>query len=380
MEIGGQVEDGFEPVRAAFEENFAQRGELGATCAAYVDGRLVVDLWGGTTAREGGSAYGPDTLQLVASATKGAMAICVLRLAESGRIDLEAPMAEYWPEFAANGKGRVTVRQALAHQAGVPTIAGGITLADVVAWDPAAAALAAQAPVWEPGTAHGYHAITHAWLVGELVRRVDGRSPGTFFAEEVAAPLGLDLYVGLPESEHHRVAPMHPFAPPAGAAPDPFTLRMLDPDSLAHAAFFLSDGLLGWINDPRLWAAELPSGNGIGTARGLARLYAACLGEVDGVRLLSPQTVAQVLTPDAEGEDRVTGYETRYRLGFQLPFPFRPMSGDGAFGHYGLGGSVGFADTRRGLALGYAVNQMGPATPADARSVALVEALVGCLP
>lgn len=379
VDIGGQVAPGFEPVADAFRENFRTRGELGASCAVYLGDELVVDLWGGMTARDGAAPYGPDTLQLVASATKGAMAICVLRLAAAGRIDLDAPMAEYWPEFGAAGKDRVTVRAALAHRAGVPHLDGGLTLEDIAAWTPAAEALAAQEPAWEPDTRHGYHALTHAWLVGELIRRITGQSPGAFFAAEVARPLGLDLHIGLPESEHSRVAPMHLYALPEGQAPDAFSLRLVTLGSPAFRAFFVGSGLFGWINDPRLWSAEVPSANGMGTARAVARMYAACLTELDGVRLLADDTVSQILRPASAGHDAVIEYETRYSLGFQLPFPFRPMSGEGAFGHYGLGGSTGFADTRLGFTFGYAVNQMGPATPADARSVALVAAVVSCV-
>lgn len=377
--VGGQVAPGFEPVEQAFREGFRSRGELGATCTVYVDGRPVVDLCGGVTT-PGGAPYRSDTLQLVASATKGAMAICILRLAEAGRIDLEAPMVEYWPEFAAAGKDRISVRTALEHRAGVPYIEAGLSLDDVVAWHPAAEALAAQPPAWEPGSRHGYHALTFAWLAGELIRRVTGRMPGDFFAEDVARPLGLDLHVGLPPAEHDRVAPMHPHAPPEGREPDPFSVRLSTPGSPAYRAFFVGSGLFGWMNDPRLWSAQLPSANGIGNAHALARMYAACLGEVDGIRLLSVESVRQVCeAAEPLAEDAVTGYATRYSLGFQLPFPFRPMAGEGCFGHYGLGGSTGFADSRRGFAFGYAVNQMGPATPSDPRSVALVDAVLACL-
>lgn len=379
METGGSVAAGFERVADAFVDNFTRRGEVGAACAAYVDGELVVDLWGGTVGVDDPRPYGPDTLQMVASVTKGALAICLLRQVESGLIDLDAPVAAYWPEFGVHGKDRVSVRDALAHRAGVPVIDGGLTLDDVVAWHPAARALAAQQPVWEPGSRHGYHALTYAWLVGELLHRVTGMLPGELLAAEVTTPLGLDLYVGLPESEHARVAPLRPYAPPEGTPPDALTRAMLDPGSLAHRAFFVSSGLFSWMNDPRLWSAQVPSANGMGTARGIAAMYAACLGELDGIRLLGDDTVAQILRPASEGLDAVAGYETRYSLGFQLPFPFRPMSGEGAFGHYGLGGSAAFADTRRGFSFGYTVNAMGPGTPADARSVALVEALVAGL-
>ncbi len=386
MDIGGHVKDGFESVRDVFVENFNSRGEVGASCAVMVGDELVVDLWGGDTAPDAGrdatgsAPYTPRTLQMVASATKGAMAICVLRLVDQGKVDLDAPVAShYWPEFGANGKSKITVRQALAHRAGVPCLDEPLTLEDVVAWYPAAAKVAAQAPVWEPGTAHGYHALTHGWLVGELIRRVTGQMPGDFLAKEVCEPLGLDLYVGLPATEVDRVAPLALPVPVEGATPDGFSTRMLTPGTLAFRSFFVQDGLFGWMNLPELWQAQLPSANGMGTARSLAKMYAACLGPVDGVLLVDPDTLADAVVPRSEGLDLVTGYETRYGSGFQLSFPFRPMSGPGAFGHYGLGGSVGFADRERGFSFGYAVNQMGAATPADPRSTALVEAVVAGL-
>ncbi|WP_183100257.1 serine hydrolase domain-containing protein [Nocardioides pelophilus] len=376
MEIRGHVSDGFDRVAEEFEENFASRGDVGAGLAVMVGTDLVVDLYGGVT-EPGGAPYTDATLQMVASVTKGAMAICVLRLVDQGKVDLDAPLASYWPEFGAAGKERVTVREALAHRAGVPYLDGGLTVEDLVAWHPAAAKLAAQEPAWEPATAHGYHAITHAWLVGELIRRVTGQLPGDFLATEVCSPLGLDLYVGLPTAEHHRVSPL--ILPVPRAEPDEFSVRMLTAGTLAFRSFFVGDGLLGWLNLPELWSSQVPSGNGMGTARAVARMYAATTGEVDGIRLVSPETLADAVRPQSEGPDLVTGYETRYASGFQLSFPFRPMSGAGAFGHYGLGGSVGFADRERGFSFGYTVNQMGPATPADARSVALIDAVVDCL-
>lgn len=376
-EIHGRVTAGFEPVRDAFAENFAHRGEVGAACTAYVGGRPVVDLWGGV-ADEHGTPYTDRTLQMVASATKGALAICALRLVEQGFLDLDEPVATYWPEFGAAGKEALPVRFLLTHQAGLPFLDRPVSAADVFAWQPVIEALAAQAPAWEPGSRHGYHALTFGWLVGEVVARVTGRSPGAEFAGTIAGPLGLDMAIGLRAPDVPRVAPLRPAAPAAGGV-DAFTARLLDPESLAHKAFFVSSGLFALMNDERFWRAEVPAANGMGTAHALARMYAACLGEIDGVRLLRPETVAAAATEQAAGLDAVTGYETRYGLGFQLPFPFRPMTGGGSFGHYGLGGSVGFADPARGLSFGYTVNQMGPATPADPRSVALIDALSGCL-
>lgn len=376
MEVGGGVEPGFEPVREEFERNFAA---VGAACCVYVEGRPVVDLWGGTTAPDGDEPYTATTLQMVASATKAALAIVAHRLAERGELDLDAPVADYWPEFAVQGKEAIPVRWLLSHQAGLPAVRRVVTIDEIAAWDPAVAATAMEAPAWEPGTAHGYHALTYGWLVGEVVNRVTGSTCGRVFAEEVARPLGLDLHIGLPAAEHHRVAPLIPAPPPSDGVLDELTQRLLDPDELAHWAFLIPSGLFSLMNDPVLWAAEVPAANGMGTAHALARMYAAVVGEVDGVRLLHPDTVAAVTQEQCRGIDRVTGYETAYASGFQLHFPYRPMAGPGSFGHYGLGGSVGFAHPGHGFTFGYAVNQMGPGTPADRRSVPLVAALLRCL-
>ena len=376
--VGGSVAPGFEGVRAAFEANFAHRGEAGAACTVYVAGRAVVDLWGGTAAA--GTPYTGRTVQLVASATKGALAICALRLVERGLLDLDAPVAAYWPEFAAVGKADLPVRFLLAHRAGLPYVDGHLTVDQLLSWDPLVEALAAQEPVWAPGTAHGYHAITYGHLVGEVLARVTGHSPGAELADSVAGPLGLDLAIGLPAADCVRVAPLIPAPPPApGQEPDELTRRLADPASAAHRAFFLSSGLFALLNHERLWRAQVPAANGIGSAHALARMYAATIGEVDGIRLLEAATVAEAARPHAAGTDAVTGYQTRYGLGFQLPFPFRPLSGGGSFGHYGLGGAVGFADPDRGFAFGYAPTRMAPALPADARSGALVDAVLACL-
>ncbi|MFL5845187.1 MAG: serine hydrolase domain-containing protein, partial [Solirubrobacteraceae bacterium] len=306
------------------------------------------------------------------------LAIVAHRLSERGTLDLDAPVAQYWPEFAVAGKESIPVRWLLSHQAGLPALHRTLTVEDIAGWKVPTAAIAAEAPAWDPGTDHGYHAITFGWLVGEVINRVTGSTCGQVFAEEIARPLGLDLYIGLPRSEHSRVAPLIPAAPPP-EGPDELTQRLLDPQSLAHWAFLLPSGLFTVANDPAFWAAEMPAGNGMGTARALARMYAAVIGEVDGTRLLQPETVARASQEQCRGIDRVTGYETTYALGFQLPFPYRPMAGPGSFGHYGLGGSVGFAHPELGFAFGYAVNQMGPGTPADKRSVPLVEAVVRCV-
>lgn len=378
MDVTGTVEPGFEPVRDAFEENFVSRGELGAGVCVYRGSEPVVELYGGTTAPGGSQPYGPRTLQLVASCTKGALAICAHRLVERGELDLDAPVARYWPEFAAAGKSELPVRYLLTHQAGLPATEHRLSLEEILDWPTACAALAASTPLWEPGARHGYHALTYGWLVGEVVARVSGMSPGRFFATEVAAPLGLDLHIGLDPAEHDRVAPLLP--PPPAAEPDALALRMSDPDSIAYRAFFVDSGLFAaFSSDRRTWTAEIPSANGMGTAHALARMYAACLGPVDGVRLFDADTLAAATVEQAAGPDLVAGYDTRYAAGFQLSFPYRPMAGAGSFGHYGLGGSLGFAHPRLDFSFGYTVNRMGPGVPADPRSVALIDAVLRCV-
>ncbi|HKY57124.1 MAG TPA: serine hydrolase domain-containing protein [Aeromicrobium sp.] len=376
MDIVGTVASGFERVRDVFEENFRTRGEVGAGLAVMVGDQMVVDLQGGVTEPDG-DPYGPTTLQMVASCTKGAMAILVLRLVDQGRIDLDAPVAMYWPEFGTAGKASVTVRESLAHRAGIPFLEAGLTLDDIVGWHPAVDKLAAEAPAWEPGSDHGYHAITHAWLVGELIRRVTGMMPGEFLQQEISRPLDLDLWVGLPAEHHRRVAPL--ILPLPQEVPDEFTVRMLTPGTSTFRGFFAGDGLLGWLNRPELWEAQVPAGNGMGTAVALARMYGACLTEVDGARLVSPEVLADAVRTQSKGPDRVLGYESHFGTGFMLTSEYRPMSGKGSFGHYGLGGSVGFGDLDRGFSFGYTVNQMGPSVPADPRSVALIEAVLGCV-
>jgi CubicO group peptidase (beta-lactamase class C family) len=380
VRVDGAVAPGFELVRDTFVANFA-RGEVGASCCVYVEGRAVVDLWGGVLAPGSEEAYIERTLQVVASATKGAVAILAHRLAERGELDFDAPVAEYWPEFGeGGGKKDLPVRWLFSHQAGLVAVDEPLPMTEIYKWAPIVEALATQKPYWEPGTAHGYHALTYGWLAGEVLRRITGLSPGELLAREVAGPLGIDFWIGLPESELPRVSVLHPAPPPPpGAGMDPLAALMVDTKGLAFKAFFVPNGLFGVINDPELFRAELPGANGIASARALARMYAACLGEVDGVRLLRPETVVAATVPRTSGVDRVIGFRSRFGLGFQLPFPERPMAGEGSFGHYGLGGSVGFANRERGFSFGYVVNQMLPGGTVDPRSKALIDATLACL-
>ncbi|MEU4534221.1 serine hydrolase domain-containing protein [Streptosporangium sp. NPDC023825] len=383
-EIGGNTAPGFEGVREAFAANLAGGQEVGAAVGVYLHGRKVVDLWGGIADPATGRRWERDTLQVVFSTTKGVTAACAHLLAQRGELDLDAPVADYWPEFAANGKERIPVRWLLTHQAGLPAIDHPITPAEAIAWEPMVTALAAQRPLWEPGTAHGYHAHTYGWLVGEVVRRVTGRSLGTFLAEEIAAPLGLDLWIGLPETELHRVsrivaAPidLDAFARiDLDSLPEPTREVMrayADPTSLTRR----STGVITPMpnhDDPAEQVAEMPSSNGICTARALARFYAALIGEVDGHRILTPGTLAAATAEQAGGVDRVLRVPVRIGTGFGLPTPDAFWYSPTAFGFPGYGGSLGFADPATGLAFGYVMNHIQEGVP-DGRAADLLAAV-----
>ncbi len=377
-QVGGTVAKGFEPVREAFAANFERNGDVGAACCVHLEGRQVVDLWGGVKKPQGG-AYAGDTLQMVASTTKGVVAIAAHMLAQEGLLDFDSPVIRYWPEFGQAGKEDIPVRWLFSHRAGLAAIDRPLTLQDVFAWDPVVEALAAQRPFWEPGSAHGYHVGTYGWLAGEVIKRVSGTSVGRFVAQRIAAPLGLDVFIGLPPAFNSRVAPLIAAPPPTGP-PDVFLARLLDPTSLLHRAFANPALGTGTFNEPAFWAAEVPAANGIATARSLSRLYAACIGDVDGIRLLDADTLARATEVQSSGDDLVLGYETRYGTGFQLSFPFRPMAGAGSFGHYGMGGSVAFAHPRLGFSFAYVTNQMGPSGGVDPRTKALIQAVLASLP
>ncbi|MCA2228986.1 serine hydrolase domain-containing protein [Nonomuraea aurantiaca] len=383
-EIGGSTAPGFEEVRTAFAANLAGGQEVGAAVAVYLHGRKVVDLWGGIADPETGRPWEHDTLQVVYSTTKGITAACAHLLAQRGELDLDAPVADYWPEFAANGKDRIPVRWLLTHQAGLPAIEHPITPAEAIAWDPMVTALAAQRPAWEPGTDHGYHGLTYGWLVGEVVRRVSGRSLGTFLAEEIAGPLDLDLWIGLPAAERHRVSRIIA-APPdfeafaridLDALPEPMREVMAafaDPTSLTRRSIAVVMPPLDH-NDPAEQSAEMPATNGICTARALARFYAALIGEVDGQRILSPETLAAATAEQVSGVDRILRVPVRIGTGFGLPTPDAFWYSPTAFGFPGRGGSLGFADPATGLAFGYVMNHLQEGVP-DLRAAGLFDAV-----
>jgi CubicO group peptidase (beta-lactamase class C family) len=375
MAIDGYVATEFEPVMDAFARNFDERGEVGAAVSVYFDGQPVVDLWGGLADPTNGARWQEDTLVLVYSATKGVTATCANLLVQRGLLDPEATVAAIWPEFAANGKENITVGHVLSHQAGLPYVEGDFTLEEALSWTPIVDALAAQAPIWQPGTKHGYHMRTYGWLVGEIIRRADPqhRSPAAFWREEIADDLGIDFWIGLPEALEPRVARLVPPRADLRKALEAFG------DELLLARVFSSPG--GHFNYDEMWntrqlhAAELPSSNGIGDARGLARLYASCIGPIEGHRTLSAETVAGATLERACGTDEVLTTESCFGLGYLLGRSFGAANPPDAFGHSGAGGSLAFADPDTGVAFAYVMNDLRFDAESDPRSADLVRAV-----
>ncbi|MET9058269.1 serine hydrolase domain-containing protein [Streptomyces antibioticus] len=381
MDVHGAVAEGYEPVREAFVRNFETLGDRGAAVAVYRDGHKVVDLWGGTRDVDGTAPWERGTAQIVRSATKGVAAAVLLLLHQRGELDLDAPVGAYWPEYKTAGKERTLVWHVLAHRAGVPALDRPLTPAEAADPDLGAAAVAAQAPAWEPGTDHGYHAQTYSWLTGELVRRVTGRSVGAWIADEIAGPAGADLWLGLPEAQRARVGRVGKIDAPAptGALrtkPKPaVTAAWTDPSSLTQRAFAAITPLPDE-NDPGYRAAVLPASNGIATADGLARFYASLIGEVDGgKRLFTPETVELARGERSAGPDRVLVVHTRFGLGSMLHGAASPLLSPASFGHPGRGGALGLADPESGLAFGYVTNGFRTSVTADPRAQALLRAL-----
>jgi CubicO group peptidase (beta-lactamase class C family) len=391
--IGGFVAAGWEPVRDAFANNFAAQPsggteDVGAGVSVYHRGAKVVDLWGGSFDAGRSAPYVEDTLQLVFSTTKGITAIALAMCADRGLIDYGAPVAQYWPEFAGHGKGDATVAQLVSHQCGLYTVDGPITLAEALDWSTVTARLADTAPRWPIGSAHGYHALTFGWLAGELVRRADPahRGLGTFVREEMVEPLGLELWIGLPEDKEPRVSPMIQSPAPT----DPAILAIIDqfmgPGTPAGDALSLN-GAFGSLlrvegeqtpafNTQAVHAAEVPAANGISNARSLAKLYAATLAPIDGIQLFSDatrETVRTTVTPDEEA-DVCLIMPTRFGMGFMTNGTFTPYSGPGCYGHPGAGGSVAFADPSRDMAFAYVMNQMAGNLAGDVRAQAMIDA------
>ncbi|MFD2691783.1 serine hydrolase domain-containing protein [Streptomyces phyllanthi] len=388
MNVNGTVAEGFEPVRDAFVRNFETLGERGAAVAVYRDGRKVVDLWGGTRDVDGdvdGDApWEHGTAQIMRSATKGVAAAVPLVLAERGELDLDAPVGEYWPEFKAHGKERLLVRHILNHRAGLPFLDRPLTPEEALDPRRGPEAVAAQTPAWEPGTDHGYHPLTYGWMLDELVRRVTGSGTGDWIAAEIAGPLGLDLWLGLPESEEAagrvgrvgRIETPEPASTGLRVRPKRSVAEAYDdPSSLTRRAFAAITPFPDQ-NDPAYRASALPATNGIATADGLARFYASLIGEVDGgVRLFTPATTEAARAEESAGPDRTLVVNTRFGLGYMLHGGASPLLGPGSFGHPGRGGALGFADPASGTAFGYVTNGLRRTVTADPRPQALVRAV-----
>ena len=367
VEVHGECDPRFAGVSEAFEENFTERGDIGAAVAVTLDGEPVVDLWAGHADAAGTRAWERDTIANVYSTGKGMLSLGLHMLADRGLVDIEAPVASYWPEFAQAGKEGVTVRHVLGHRSGVVGARRLLPKEACYDWQTMTTALAEAEPWWEPGTRHGYHVWSYGWIVGEIVRRVSGRTPGAFVREEIVDPLGLDFFIGTPASEHGRIADIVP--PSRNPLPEPDVTSML---AMAHnnPPWTFEDA------NTRAWReAEIPAGNGHADARGLARAYGALAlgGELDGLRLLSEDAIEAARTLQSEGTDATIGVENRYALGFQLPSPAlgdpRPET---AFGHSGVGGSQAFADPGVGLGFAYVMNRIRG--PGDVRARSLVEA------
>jgi CubicO group peptidase (beta-lactamase class C family) len=381
-EIHGTCDSAFAPVRRVFEENFQKRAEIGAAVSLVVDGRVRVDLWAGSADQARTKPWQRDTLVNVYSTTKGMTALCAQRLVDAGKLDIDAPVSRYWPEFAAGGKGAIPVRWLLSHQAGLAAVRETLPDEALYDWDMICSALAAETPWWTPGDGHGYHAVTFGWLVGEVVRRIDGRSLGTYFREEIAAPLGADFFIGLPDAQHGRVAEMGPMAigEPSSDGSTFAAIMLADPNGVAARAFMNPPSMGRGPNVPEWRRAEIPGANGQANARGIARIYGALAagGEQDGRHVLSREGIERCREEQAVGQDRVLGISTRIGQGFMLsqPLPFASFGpSEGSFGHPGAGGSVGFADPSTGVGFGYVMNRMGPNILMDPRAVALIDAV-----
>ncbi|ANS62243.1 penicillin-binding protein, beta-lactamase class C [Streptomyces lincolnensis] len=378
VQVNGHVSSGFEPIADAFTDNFRHRGDTAASCVVYAQGAPVVDIWAGRTAR---GAWTPEARTVVFSVSKGVTTVCLLMAAERGLIELDAPVAKYWPEFAENGKETTTVRQLLAHRAGLAAPEADLTWEDLRAWTPVADTLARQRPAWTPGTAYTYHALTFGWLAGEVLRRATGLRPAQWLRQHVADPLDLTMTFGADPTS----ADFHPLADP---------LPSTDPEAAAIMATAFAEPMiersisLGGVVDPARiiqaaneepWlSAEIPAGNLVTDARSLARLYAATVGEVDGIRLLGPDTVRDALVVRSEGHpfvgpDMSSGWGT----GFMTSSGHRPMIGPGSFGHDGLGGCLAFAHLEPEIAFAYQTAQ--PGGPPDDRANTLSHALRACL-
>ena len=377
--IAGEYDERFAPVVEEFVRNFDEREEVGASLCVTLDGATVVDVWGGVADPKSGRAWERDTVSIVHSCTKGATALCAHVLAAQGKLDLEAPVAEYWPEFAGAGKETATVRMMLDHSVGVPVLRGELAPGELYDWDRMVSRLEAEEPFWEPGTRHGYHMINFGWTVGELVRRASGRSLGTFFREAIAEPLGVDFWIGLPEELEDRVAPVIPTLRQKGDPLTSFELAVVS-DRASVSALAIANVAGMNPNSRAAHAAEIGGGGGITNGRGLAGMYTPlALGGGDLVDRDGLDRMRRVSS--AVNRDATLCIGTRFAMGFMVSMDNRSrpdadsvILGEHAFGHVGAGGSIGFADPSCGLAVGYSMNRMGKGILLNERGQSLVDA------
>jgi CubicO group peptidase (beta-lactamase class C family) len=367
--VEGSTAPGYEPVADEFARLLARYGSVRGQFCAYRDGHRVVDLWGGDD-------VAADDIQGVYSSTKGVAAVCIALLVQRGALNLDAAVSRYWPEFAGGGKSDVTVRLALSHQAGIPGVEPQLTLAEVMDHDLVAARLAAQVPHWRPGKAHGYHGLTIGTIMDELVRRVAGVPIADFFRKEIGDPRGIDFYIRTPADVDHQVRLLLP------ASPTPEQQGQSGPPALPESLLGLAFNLAAGPPDEPLpnirafRASGQAAGAGVGSARGLARLYAMCISEVDGFpRLLTDATIAQVTQIQTVGEDLVLRTPTRFAIVFQKADDRLSYGSHQAFGHDGAGGSIGVADPWHGLAFAWIPRQMTFPGGADPRGLGLAKVL-----
>lgn len=381
--VEGFCDTKFAGVLDAFVQNFESRGEVGASCAFSVEGKPVVDLWGGKKV-PGGAAWEKDTISIIFSSTKGAMSLCAHKLADRGELDLDAPVVKYWPEFGQNGKEAALVSMALDHSIGVPHVREVPKPGAFYDYDHMIDVVAKEAPFWAPGTRNGYHAVTMSWTVGEIVHRAAKKRMGKFFQDEIAKPLGLEFWIGLPEQQEHRVATMLPAPLPADPMASRFIRKaMTDLTSPSH--LFLRDFMVFDPNSREGHAAEIGAGNGMSNARGLAGLYAPLAngGSINGVRVVSQDTITRMSRVSmATREDATLVVPSRFALGYMKTMDNRALGGvdaasclltEAAFGHVGAGGSIGFADPECHLAFGYTMNQMGQGILLNDRGQSLID-------
>jgi CubicO group peptidase (beta-lactamase class C family) len=382
VKIEGTCDPRFKNVRDAFAANFENGLEVGAAVAATLEGKPIFDLWGGYTDKAKTKPWTRDTLVNVYSTTKGITSICAHRLVDQGKLDLDAPVSKYWPEFAQAGKEKIPVNYLLSHRAGLPAVKKQLPMDAYWNWPVMCSALAAQEPWWVPGTQHGYHAISFGYLVGEVIRRITGKTPGTYLREEIAGPLGLDIHIGVDASFDPRIAELMTAPPPE--KPDQVATMAADPESMTFKAIANPRPVVdaGLVNSRAWRGAEVPAANGNATARALASLYGglAIGGELNGYRVLTPASIKRAHTEQANGPDLVLGVVTRWGLGFSLNQPVAPIGPNPrTFGHPGAGGSLGFADPDARVGFGYTMNQMGADALIDGRASSLFNAMFAAL-